>query len=53
MDLVGYDEARFDEIVADYRAFAAELGIAGFTAIPISGLRGDNVAAPSRRHALV
>jgi bifunctional enzyme CysN/CysC len=47
MDLVGYDRDRFDEIVADYRAFAGELGIADFTAIPISGLRGDNIAAPS------
>ena len=47
MDLVGYDRARFDEIVADYRAFADELGLDEFTAIPISGLRGDNIAAPS------
>jgi bifunctional enzyme CysN/CysC len=47
MDLVGYDRARFDEIVADYRAFAAELGLADVTAIPISGLRGDNITAPS------
>ena len=47
MDLVDYAEARWSEIVADYRAFAAELGLSGFTAIPISGLRGDNVAAPS------
>ncbi|WP_114952867.1 sulfate adenylyltransferase subunit CysN [Sphingosinicella terrae] len=47
MDLVDYDQARFDEIVADYRAFAAGLGIAEFTAIPISGLRGDNITAPS------
>jgi bifunctional enzyme CysN/CysC len=47
MDLVGYDQTRFDEIVADYREFAASIGIAGFTAIPISGLAGDNIAAPS------
>ncbi|MGN6268702.1 MAG: sulfate adenylyltransferase subunit CysN [Sphingomonas sp.] len=47
MDLIGYDQARFDAIVADYRAFAASIGIADFTAIPLSGLRGDNIAAPS------
>ncbi|MCB1411096.1 MAG: adenylyl-sulfate kinase, partial [Rhodobacteraceae bacterium] len=37
MDLVGYDQAVFDRIVSDYRAFAAQIGIAEFTAIPISG----------------
>ncbi|WP_052134673.1 sulfate adenylyltransferase subunit CysN [Sphingomonas sp. 37zxx] len=43
MDLVGYDQATFDAIVADYRAFASEIGIDAFTAIPISGLGGDNI----------
>ena len=48
MDLVGYDESVFDAIVADYRAFATSIGIAAFTAIPISGFKGDNItAAPS------
>ena len=47
MDLVGYDQARFDEIVADYRTFAAEAGIEDFTAIPLSGLAGDNVSSRS------
>ncbi len=47
MDLVGYDQARFDAIVADYRAFAGSIGIDAFTAIPISGFKGDNVAARS------
>ena len=47
MDLVGYDQARFDEIVADYRAFAAEVGIKSVLAIPISGLAGDNIASVS------
>ncbi len=44
MDLVGHDEARFDAIVADYRAFAASIGIDRFSAIPLSGLTGENVA---------
>lgn len=46
MDLVGYDQSVFDTITADYRAFAEEAGIADFTAIPISGFRGDNVTSP-------
>jgi bifunctional enzyme CysN/CysC len=47
MDLIGYDQARFDEIVSDYRAFAAEVGIKSVLAIPISGLAGDNIASLS------
>ena len=47
MDLVGYDQGVFDAIVADYAAFAAELGIEAFTAIPLSGLAGDNIASRS------
>lgn len=48
MDLVDYDQAVFDTIVAEYSAFAAEIGIADFTAIPISGFKGDNITtAPS------
>ena len=47
IDLVDYDRARFDAIVADYRAFAASIGIADVTAIPISGLGGDNITTAS------
>lgn len=47
MDLVGHDQAVFDAIVADYAAFAAGIGIAGFTAIPLSGLTGANITARS------
>ncbi|MCR9181176.1 MAG: sulfate adenylyltransferase subunit CysN [Erythrobacteraceae bacterium] len=48
MDLVGYDQATFDRIVADYRGFAENIGIEDFTAIPISGFKGDNITlAPS------
>ncbi len=43
MDLVDFDEAAFEAIVADYRAFADQVGINGWTAIPLSGLTGDNV----------
>ncbi|MFZ5794413.1 MAG: sulfate adenylyltransferase subunit CysN [Sphingomonas sp.] len=47
MDLVGYDQRVFDTIVADYRAFATAIGITDFTAIPISGFVGDNIASRS------
>jgi bifunctional enzyme CysN/CysC len=47
MDLIGYDQSVFDSILADYRAFASEVGIGAFTAIPLSGLQGDNVTARS------
>jgi len=47
MDLVGYSQARFDEIVAEYRAFADSIGIAHFVPMPISGFKGDNITAKS------
>ncbi len=47
MDLVDWSQARFDEIVADYRAFAEQIGITDFSAIPMSALKGDNITAPS------
>jgi bifunctional enzyme CysN/CysC len=43
MDLVDYDEGAFEAIVADYRAFAGRTGITDWTAIPVSGLNGDNI----------
>ncbi len=47
MDLVDYDQAVYDEIIADYAAFAREIGIEAFTPIPISGLAGDNITSKS------
>jgi bifunctional enzyme CysN/CysC len=47
MDLVGYDQSTFDAILADYTAFASSIGIEQFTAIPISGFKGDNITALS------
>ena len=43
MDLVDYDQAVFDRVVADFRAFAAGLDLPDVTAIPIAALQGDNV----------
>ena len=47
MDLVGYSEARYQEIVADYRAFAAKLNVRDIVYIPISALHGDNIVSQS------
>jgi bifunctional enzyme CysN/CysC len=47
MDLIGYDQARYDAIVADYQAFADSIGITAFTAMPISGFKGDNITSHS------
>jgi bifunctional enzyme CysN/CysC len=44
MDLIGYDQTKYEAIVADYRAFAASIGVKDFVALPISGLAGDNIS---------
>ena len=49
MDLVGFDRAVFDAIVAEYRALATSLGIGYVTAIPVAALHGDNLLAGSDR----
>jgi bifunctional enzyme CysN/CysC len=47
MDLVGFSEGAFTKIVDDYRQFAKQIGIEEFVAIPVSGLKGDNITSPS------
>jgi len=47
MDLVDYDRGTFDTIVADYAQFARSIGIESFTAMPISGFKGDNITTRS------
>ena len=43
MDLIDYDQAKYDAIVAEYSEFAASIGISDFTPMPISGFKGDNI----------
>jgi bifunctional enzyme CysN/CysC len=43
MDLIGHSRDRFSAIELDYRAFAAGIGLADVTCIPISAVDGDNV----------
>ncbi len=47
IDLVDYDQAIFDQIESDYRAFADRLGFDTLEAIPVSALKGDNILTPS------
>jgi bifunctional enzyme CysN/CysC len=49
IDLVGFSEAKFNEIRADYVAAVKHLGFATLDAIPMSARFGDNVIAPSAR----
>ncbi len=47
MDLIDYDQAKYDAIVAEYTEFATSIGISDFTAMPISGFKGDNITERS------
>src|SRR3989442_2440856 len=49
MDLVDYSEARYRQIEAEYREFAARIGLTDVTCIPMSALKGDNILVPSAR----
>jgi sulfate adenylyltransferase subunit 1 len=50
MDLVGYSQARFDEIKAEFEAFAQKIGFQGqrITFVPVSSLYGVNITAKSQ-----
>lgn len=47
MDLVDYDQARFDAIAKDIQALAGELGLEHVVIIPVSATEGDNVTKKS------
>ena len=49
MDLMGWSQSVFDAIVSDFSAFAAQIGLKTFDAIPMSALRGDNITETSAR----
>jgi bifunctional enzyme CysN/CysC len=49
IDLVGFDEGRFNDIATAFGAVAGELGIAEVGAVPVSALHGDNVSTRSDR----
>jgi bifunctional enzyme CysN/CysC len=47
MDLVDYDQAVFERIKDEFRAFATKLAITDLAFVPISALHGDNVVERS------
>ncbi len=47
IDAVDYSQQVVEQIDADYRAFAAGIGLHDITTIPTSALKGDNVLVPS------
>ncbi|MEZ4371175.1 MAG: sulfate adenylyltransferase subunit CysN [Polyangiaceae bacterium] len=49
MDLVDYDQRRFEEIRGEFSEFAKRLGFKDVTFIPISALRGHNVVHASEQ----
>jgi bifunctional enzyme CysN/CysC len=49
MDLVGYERDAYEQIVAEYSAFAEKLEVGSLTFVPISALLGDNVVTKSDR----
>ena len=51
MDLVDWDEARFEAIVAEFTRHARRFGIDDVVAVPVSALFGDNVVERSDRAA--
>lgn len=51
MDLVGYKEAVFNQIVSEYSQYLTDLGINPMGYIPVSGREGDGVVFPSQNLA--
>jgi bifunctional enzyme CysN/CysC len=48
MDLVEYNQQVYDQIVVDYKQFAAKLAVQDIVFLPISALQGDNVVEKSQ-----
>ena len=49
MDLVDYSEEVYDKIRSDFSEFSTKLTVKDISYVPISALRGDNVAVRSKR----
>ena len=47
MDMIDYSKQRFEEIVGEYKRFAAQLDLHDVHCIPLSALNGDNVVDKS------
>jgi bifunctional enzyme CysN/CysC len=51
IDLVSYRQDLFNEIVAEYKTFAAQLGFSSIAAVPLSARYGDNITELSDKTA--
>lgn len=49
MDLMDYEEAAYEKIVAEFKKFSAKLDVSDIHFIPISALKGDNVVNRSTK----
>lgn len=49
MDLVGYGENAFLELIHEYKNFASGLNLINIEYIPVSALEGENIIAPSEK----
>ena len=49
MDLVDFDQKVFEKIKEEYKALSHNLGIKNCYFVPLSALKGDNVAQPSQQ----
>lgn len=47
MDLVGYRQERYDELVEEFRDFATRLDIVDLRFVPVAALHGDNIVEES------
>lgn len=49
MDLVDYNEERYEEIISDFKGFAAKMDIKDVRYVPVSALNGDNIVERSKK----
>ena len=49
MDLVQYDETRFNEIINEFESFSKVIDIRNISFVPISGIKGDNIVTQSKK----
>ena len=49
MDMVGYHEARFDEVAREIRAYLAEIGVSPTHIVPVSAREGGNIVAAAEK----
>jgi bifunctional enzyme CysN/CysC len=48
MDLVAHDQRVYEELIREFGAFLAQVGVTPAAFIPVSGTNGDNLAVTSR-----